>query len=217
MCENLEAFGYHYDGSYAEYFVVSAVSIRRDSIKPLPDHLDYAETSVMELLAGVINGQALADFKAGESVVIMGDGPAGVLHARLAAAAEAGPICLADISSVRLQQTRALLAGAPGEVLDGDGTTFREQLMEHTDGYGCNQVMVACGAPAAQELAMPLVDKCRCVNFFGGLPHGSDPVALNINDIHYRHIRIVGTHGSTPEPNDSALSMIADHRLGVTI
>jgi L-iditol 2-dehydrogenase len=53
------------------------------------------------------------------------------------------------------------------------------------------------------------------VNFFGGLPHGSDPVALNINDIHYRHIRIVGTHGSTPEPNDSALAMIADHRLGV--
>jgi D-arabinose 1-dehydrogenase-like Zn-dependent alcohol dehydrogenase len=37
MCENLEAFGYHYDGGDAEYFVVSAVSIRRDSIKPLPD------------------------------------------------------------------------------------------------------------------------------------------------------------------------------------
>jgi threonine dehydrogenase-like Zn-dependent dehydrogenase len=113
----------------------------------------------MELLAGVINGQALADFKAGESVVIMGDGPAGVLHARLAAAADAGPIYLADISSVRLQQTRVLLAGDPGEVLDGDGTTFREQLMERPNGYGCNQAMVACGAPAAQELAMPLIDK----------------------------------------------------------
>jgi L-iditol 2-dehydrogenase len=76
--------------------------------------------------------------------------------------------------------------------------------------------MTASGAPEAQELAMRLVDKCGCVNFFGGLPHGSAPVAIDTNDIHYRHIRVVGTHGSTPEQNDESLAMIADGRVDVS-
>ncbi len=81
---------------------------------------------------------------------------------------------------------------------------------------GGDQVMVACDAPQAQSLAMQVVDKCGCVNFFGGLPRGSDPVEIDTNAIHYRHIRVVGTHGSSPHQNDTALSLIADDCIAVS-
>ena len=217
MCENLEAFGYHYDGGYAEYFVVPAPSLRCGGVKSIPHHLDYAEASMMELLACVINGQFMSGFTAGQSVVILGAGPVGILHARLAHASGCGPVFLADISPERVAQAATLCVGTVAAVLDcRDAAAFREDIMQRTEGYGCDQVMTASGAREAQELAMRLVGKCGCVNFFGGLPHGSAPVAIDTNDIHYRHIHVVGTHGSTPEQNDEALSMIADGRVEVS-
>ena len=217
MCENLEAFGYHYDGGYAEYFVVPAPSLRCAGVKAIPDHLDYAEASMMELLACVINGQSMSGIAVGQSITILGAGPVGVLHARLARASGCGPIFLADISPERVAQAATLCGGTVAAVLDcRDAAAFRVEIMQRTDGYGCDQVMTASGAPEAQELAMRLVGKCGCVNLFGGLPQGSPPVAIDTNDIHYRHIRVVGTHGSTPEQNDEALAMIADGRVEVS-
>lgn len=217
MCENLEAFGYHYDGGYAEYFIVPANSIRCNGVKAIPDHLDYASASVMELLACIVNGQELSGFTAGESVLILGAGPVGILHARLAKATGCGPIFLADISPERVAQAQDLCSSIPAGVFEcSDAEIFRETILEHTDGIGCDQVMVACGAPQAQALAMQVVDKCGCVNFFGGLPRGSDPVEIDTNAIHYRHIRVVGTHGSSPHQNDTALSLIADDCIAVS-
>jgi len=210
MCERLEAFGYHYDGGYQEYLIVPAKSLRCGGVQLLPDNVSFAEAAVAELLACSLNGQALSDFRFGQSVLIIGAGPVGVLQARLARARGCGPVFITDIVADKLARVAAL---------DGLATLDADDLpragREATGGYGFDQIMICCGAAPAQQAALELVARCGCVNFFGGLPQGHSDVTLDTNHIHYKQCRVVGTHGSSALDNRDAVALIARGQIRV--
>ncbi len=210
MCENLEAFGYHYDGGYQEIMIVPAKSIRCGGVQILPDHVSFEAAAVAELLACSLNGQSLSDFRFGESVLIIGAGPVGMLQTMLAHARGCGPIYLADIMPQKLKLAQTICGDMIAGVFDA---TDRQALVTAcnavTDGAGFDQVMICCGAAPAQQASMDLVAKCGCVNFFGGLPKGRSEVTLDTNHIHYKQCRVVGTHGSSALENRQAVDLIA--------
>lgn len=210
MCEKLEAFGYHYDGGYQEYTVVPAQAIRCCGVQVLPETVSFEEAAVAELLACSINGQRLSDFRFGESVLIIGAGPVGLMQARLAKARGCGPIILADVLPEKLKLGLELCGKELEGVLDcTNSDVFVSDAMKLTAGRGFDQVMICCGAAAAQRVALDLVAKCGCVNFFGGLPKGKSDVTLDTNLIHYKQCRVVGTHGSSALDNREAVQRVA--------
>ena len=210
MCEQLEAFGYHYDGGYQEYVIIPAKSVRCGGVQVLPDHVSFAEAAVAELLACSLNGQALSDFRFGQSVLVIGAGPVGLLQARLAKARGCGPVFITDVVTDKLARVAALDGLATLEAAD-----LPRAAREATAGYGFDQVMICCGAAAAQQAALEIVAKCGCVNFFGGLPQGKSEVTLDTNHIHYKQCRVVGTHGSSALDNREAVAMIARGQIRV--
>jgi L-iditol 2-dehydrogenase len=210
MCEQLEAFGYHYDGGYQEYLIIPAKSVRCGGVQVLSDHVSAAEAAVAELLACSLNSQTLSDFRFGQSVLIMGAGPVGLLQARLAMARGCGPVFITDVLEDRLACAAALDHLATLQAVD-----LPRAAREATAGYGFDQVMICCGAAAAQQAALEVVAKCGCVNFFGGLPHGQSAVTLDTNHIHYKQCRVVGTHGSSVLDNREAVAMIARGQIRV--
>jgi len=84
VCPNQTSVGYHYDGGFAEYLIVPAAVLAVDGLNRIPDSVSYAEASVAEPLACVLNGQELAGVGSGDDVVVVGAGPIGCLHVRLA-------------------------------------------------------------------------------------------------------------------------------------
>jgi len=209
MCDDLEAFGYHYDGGYQEYMAVPGKAVRCGGVNILSDTLSFEEASIAELLACSINGQRLSDFQMGESVLVIGAGPVGILHAQLARSRGAGAVWLADIVPEKLDLAREICAGGlTGTLESNDAEVFLGEVRRVTGGVGFDQVMLCCGAPAAQQLGLHCVAKMGCVNFFGGLPKGNSNVVLDTNQIHYKQCRVVGTHGSSPLENRMALRMI---------
>lgn len=210
MCENLEAFGYHFDGGYQEYMAVPAKSIRCGGVQVLPEEVSFEEAAVAELLACSINGQRLSDFRFGESVLILGAGPVGLMQARLAKARGCGPICLADVLPEKLKLGLELCSNELNGVFDStDSDLFVSEAMNMTNGRGFDQVMICCGAAAAQRVSLDLVAKCGCINFFGGLPKGKSDVMLDTNLVHYKQCRVVGTHGSSALDNREAIQLAA--------
>ncbi len=82
VCPNQESMGYHYDGGFAEFMVVPAKVLAVDGVNRIPDGVSFAEASVAEPLACVLNGQELANVHDGDVVVVVGAGPIGCLHVR---------------------------------------------------------------------------------------------------------------------------------------
>jgi L-iditol 2-dehydrogenase len=86
VCPNQESMGYHYDGGFAEFLVIPAKVLTVNGVNRIPEGVSFAEASVAEPLACVLNGQKLARVGEGDDVVVVGSGPIGCLHVRLARA-----------------------------------------------------------------------------------------------------------------------------------
>jgi L-iditol 2-dehydrogenase len=211
VCPNQESMGYHYDGGFAEYMVVPAKVLAVDGLNRIPDGVGFAEASVAEPLACVLNGQELARVGEGDDVVIMGSGPIGCLHVRLARSRGAARVFLVDINAERLEMAAGLVR--PDAAVHGEDVV--EQILKLTEGRGADVVITAAASGAAQEQALQMAARQGRISFFGGLPKDNPIINCDSNLVHYRELTIVGANGSSPAHNARALRLIADGSVPV--
>jgi L-iditol 2-dehydrogenase len=102
VCPNQTSMGYQYPGGFAEYMIVPEQVLKVDGVNPIPDGVSYAEASVTEPLACALNAQELVHVGKDDVVVVMGAGPIGCLHVRLARSFGASEVFLIDVNAGRL-------------------------------------------------------------------------------------------------------------------
>jgi L-iditol 2-dehydrogenase len=213
VCPNQESMGYHYDGGFAEHMVVPAKVLAVDGLNRIPDGVSYAEASVAEPLACVLNGQNLARVGDGDDVVIMGSGPIGCLHVRLARSRGAARVFLVDVNRERLDLAAGLVH--PDATICGGETDVIDEVRKLTDGRGADVVITATAAGVAQEQALQMTARQGRISFFGGLPKDKPIISCDSNLVHYRELTIVGANGSSPTHNAEALALIASGAVPV--
>ncbi|MCO5973970.1 zinc-dependent dehydrogenase [Actinoallomurus soli] len=211
VCPNQESMGYHYDGGFAEYTIVPAKVLAVDGLNRIPDGVGFAEASVAEPLACVLNGQELARVGEGDDVVVMGAGPIGCLHVRLARSRGAARVFLVDLNAERLAMSAERVN--PDAALTGADVV--DQVLKLTNGRGADVVITAAASGAAQEQALQMAARQGRISFFGGLPKDNPVIACDSNLVHYRELTIVGANGSSPAHNARALELIASGAVPV--
>jgi len=213
VCENQLSMGYQFPGGFAEYMIVPREVLAVDGMTRIPDGLGFVEASVAEPLACVLNGQELARVGEGDTVVVIGSGPIGCLHVRLARARGAARIILVDLNSERLAAAAALVA--PDEAVssaDGDPV---ETVRRLTDGRGADVVITAAASGRAQEQGLKMLARRGRLSLFGGLPKDDPQITIDANLVHYRELTLVGVNGSSPDHNRRALELIASGAVPV--
>ncbi|HEU5425907.1 MAG TPA: zinc-dependent dehydrogenase [Actinocrinis sp.] len=207
VCPNQESMGYQYDGGFAEYLIVPAKVLAVGGLNPIPSGVGFDEASIAEPLACVLNGQELARVGAGDDVVIVGSGPIGCLHVRLARSRGAARVFLVELNRERLERAAALVA--PDEAISPEDGDIAEQILKLTEGRGADVVITAAASGKAQEQALRYTARHGRISFFGGLPQDAPTITLDSNLVHYRELTIVGANGSSPTHNARALDLIA--------
>jgi L-iditol 2-dehydrogenase len=209
-CDSLETIGVHRDGGFAEYLALPACGVMAGCVFPIPEGVANEEAALIDPASCVVNACELSRVRPGDTVVVIGAGPAGCLSIEVSKAFGACRTILVQRSRKRLEQ--ALFAGASVAV-DSSAEDAVAKVRAETDGRGAEVVIVACGSPEAQEQAVQMVAKRGSINLFGGLPRGSPFPRLDVNLIHYKEASVVGTHGSSNRHCSIALQMIADGRI----
>lgn len=209
LCADLETIGIDCDGGFAEYVEVP-LRARANIVKVpkgiLPEHVPLAEP-----LACCINGQEQVQIRLGETVAVIGMGPIGSLHVMLAKLQGATQIIAVDIAPERLRL--AAEVGATHTVCSAEADPV-QAVYDLTGGEGADVVIVAAPVPQVQAQALAMCRRRGRVLFFAGLPHGTT-VNLDTNLIHYRQVRIEGSHASTASQNALALRLIASGAVPV--
>jgi L-iditol 2-dehydrogenase len=211
MCERLRSIGYEFDGGLAEFMAVPASAVRAGCVNPVPDALSFSEAAIAEPLACVINGQELLNVGEGDTVVIIGAGPVGCLHAGLARERGAALVVLVDMRAERL----TIAAAFADATIDASCEDVQTRVLELTGGTGASIVIVAAPSHRAQEQAVALAARRGRISFFGGLPKTDPVISLDANAVHYRELTIVGAYGSRPDHNRQALELVAGGRLAI--
>ena len=193
-------------GAFAEFIRVPELIVQQNAYL-IPDHLPYEEAAAMEPLACVVHGQDLLQIQPGESVVIVGaGGPIGLMHLQLALRQGASPVIAIDLSDNRLKV--ADLLGAT-QIVNPEREDSRKIVHELTEGRGADVVIESAGSLKAWSEAIDLVRKGGRVQWFGGLPSGTE-ITLDTVRVHYDELTIFGVYHATPLSFERALSMISE-------
>lgn len=190
LCANYDAIGVTIDGGFAEYLRVPANAVQQGNIIPISESVDPAVAALMEPFACVLRGQNALQIRPGEVVLVMGAGPIGVMHTKLARLRGAGRVIVSEPIPNRAEQARRMGAH---RVVNPMAENLRLVLDEESGGRGADVIIVAAPVHAAQESAVDLAAIGGRINFFGGLPKDRPAVQLNTNQVHYKELVLTGT------------------------
>ena len=205
LCSNKQSIGYNIPGGFSEYVLIPGYTIR--NLIKIPEKVSFNEASITEPIACCINGQRFLDISLDDTVVIIGVGPIGYIHAQLAEHCGATKVILVDILESKLDLIRS---GDPHFVfIDSSKENLVKRILEETDERGAEKVVVACSSGKAQQEALEIASKGGKILFFAGLPESVSTIELNTNLIHYKELSIFGSFASTLEQNKVALNLIA--------
>lgn len=211
VCENLIAVGYEIDGAFAEYFRIPARAVAAGNVFAMPDGLSWEQAALAEPLACVINGQEQVGIGLGDTVVILGAGPIGLLHVQLARHAGAGKIIVSQTSARRREA--ALAAGADVAV-DPAREDLAAAVRGMCGGHLADVAIVAIGVPKLANDAIGLVRTRGRVSLFAGFSQVSE-MMMDGNAIHYRELTVRGSFGLARRHFERAVGLLSGGRFAV--
>ncbi|MBI3332903.1 MAG: alcohol dehydrogenase catalytic domain-containing protein [Candidatus Omnitrophica bacterium] len=193
------------NGAYAEYLRLPARVVQKNLLE-IPADLPFQAAAFTEPLACVLRGIQAARPGPGETAVILGSGPVGLMFAQLAAKAGARVILLGK------GPRRLRIAGSCGADtvlnladLKDPVSAAREATPE---GRGADLVIEAVGRPAAWGQALEIVRPGGRVLLFGGCPAGTQ-VPLDAGRVHYDELTLLSVFHHTPAAIRQSLRLIA--------
>jgi L-iditol 2-dehydrogenase len=169
---------------------VPAKAVLQGNVMPVGEEVGPAVAALIEPFACVLRGQNAVGIQPGEVVLIMGAGPIGVMHTKLARLRGAGQVVVSEPSPERLAQVARMGAD---RVVNPAQEDLAAVVAEETGGQGADVVIVAAPAAAAQESALQLAGIGGRINLFGALPKDRPTIQFDSNVVHYKELRVTAT------------------------
>ena len=193
-------------GGFSEYFRVPAWNLGKGGVLPLPDEVSFEEGALIEPTACCLRG-VRKHAKSGETVLVVGAGPVGLMHALLLEPMEVR-VAISDISAPRLEFAERMRLGL---VLDASKEDVPGRLRAETQGRGADMAVVASGSKAAIMQALGSVRKGGRVCLFGVPPKGS-VLGYDISELYNSGQQIVTSYGADDVDTKAALGIIASNQ-----
>ncbi len=139
-------------GGFAEYVRAMDWIVRKGVVK-IPDNVSYEQASFIEPVNTCMKAMETLDPRPGETVLVIGQGPIGIILAVLAKRAGA-TVVTSDLYPQRLKISESY--GLP-YIVDASSNAA-ERVRELTDGRGADAVILAA---AGNSLIRPAIDAAR--------------------------------------------------------
>ncbi len=166
QCEDYKTLGITLDGGLAPYVVAPERALYKISREVAVDDAVFAE-----VLSCVFGGTTRVPINAGESVVILGAGPVGLLYGMVYRASGAGQVIVTDVAPFRLELARKNGADL---VINSREQDVEALVKEHT-AIGADIVVDAVGSLLPQ--AVKLARRGGRIVLFGLQPHALPPTS----------------------------------------
>ncbi len=206
LCERLFAHNLQ-PGALAEQVLVPRAIAER-GLFAVPEALPSEVAALSEPVGCCLHGLEACSVRAGMSLLVVGDGPMGLLNAIVARALGVSPIVVAGLTPARLQAAAAH-ADATVNVAEED---LAETVRSVTGGRGADVVLVAVSSAEAVASGLEALRPGGVLNAFAGVPEGTS-LTLDLRRLHYSQIRLTGSFGLAPAHLASALGLLARRQI----
>jgi len=168
-------------GGFAEYIRVMDFVVSNGGVVRIPDGVPFEQAAFVEPVNTVLKGVKLLNLAPDDSVLVIGQGPIGLMHAVLASKL-AGKVITSDLYPER--HAIAAKYGLKHPIYAGSENVV-ERVLAETDGRGADAVVLAVGGTALIRTAMDAARPGGKVMLFAQTQHGEvniDPAAVCVDE-----------------------------------
>ena len=209
LCDTLHSTNFD-PGGFAEYLRVPEINIDC-GVFILPKEMTYEEGAFIEPLACVVRGMRIAGIKAGQNVLVIGSGVAGLLNIKLAKAMGSNKIFATDINDFRLKKAKEIGA----DVVIHAKENVPEQIKKHNNGKLVDIVILCVGAPSAVKQSFKSVAAGGTILFFAPTEPGVE-IPFPLFDLWNNQVKMVSTYAGAPKDIEEAIYLIKTKKVKVT-
>lgn len=202
VCEKKGLWGVDSNGGFARYVKVALAAPHR-----LPEWTSFEEGVLIEPLAVGVRAVRIGRLSFGESAVVIGAGPIGLLTAMVARVAGARNVFL-----VEPQAFRNKLAASLGFPVLAPEEATRERVMDLTAGRGIDVIFDAAGVPPAARQSMELVKRTGRIVVVAVY---KEPVPVDLITLGYGEIEILGSCVYTPADFAKSVGLVVEKQVNL--
>ncbi|MEO0965809.1 MAG: zinc-binding dehydrogenase [Planctomycetota bacterium] len=196
ISSKMKFIGIDSPGAFQSHWNVPGVLLHK-----LPEGMCLKVAAFVEPLAVACHDVKMARLEAGERAVVMGGGPIGMLIA-MVAKANGASVLLSEVNPARLKLAESLGFSTvnPAEA------DMEAAVTEFTGGDGAEVVFEVSGAAAPIEMMTKLAGVRGRVVVVAIVPK---PAPVDLFQVFWKELQIVGTRVYEPEDYDRAIAMLA--------
>ncbi len=180
VCQHLCFMGAHTDGGFAEYVKVAVRKMYK-----IPKDMDLKLAALTEPVAVAVHDVRRSGLRAGETALIIGGGPIGMLIAMVARYAGARRTVISEISDFRRNVAKKFGFDTVNP-LDAD---FDEQISAMTDGKGFDVCFEVSGSKPGVKTA---VEKAKITGTVMIIGMTSEPYPVDLSAVFAKELNIQG-------------------------
>jgi len=180
LCDDTRVCGREVDGGFAEF-----VKVPLDKVLKLSKSCELKKMALTEPLAVAVSVVNKCKLKVGDTAVVLGGGPIGLLVAHVIHYSGAASVIVSEINEYRLQKAREM-----GFVAVNPNEEDLKSRVQSFNKFGADVVIDCVGRPSSIETALKLVRKGGLINLVA-LYH--DKVPVDMLQIVYSEIDLKGT------------------------
>jgi L-iditol 2-dehydrogenase len=190
-------------GGFSETITVPHWNVSKGGVLKLPEGMDFGVASLIEPLACCVRAVRKCHVEIGETALVAGAGPVGMMHSLLMKPVGTRVI-ISDVIEERLRFAEKL---GVDTVLDARGDV-PAGVKAATAGRGADVAMVASGSKAAIIQALRSVRKGGRVCLFG-VPTKGSVLNFDISDLYNSEQEMTTSYGATEVDTRAALNVLS--------
>lgn len=201
LCERMGHLGYDRDGTHAELFCVPA-----ERIRGIPENVNIAVASLLEPVSVCIEAVKRVRLVKSERLLVVGDGPFGIMIARLALRCQPAHVIFVGHEDFRLRQVSGTV-----QLNDRKIKNMKAAVLAATNGVGVDAAILAVADETALDLC---VQSLRARGRLGIFSSIAERTPIDLMRIHVKELDVLGVCNDENYIDD-ALALLADKSLGL--
>jgi len=202
--------GFFHDGALASYVTIPRSAVENGNVIRVPDDIPAEVLALSEPMSCVLNSISQIPVDKIGSVLIIGLGALGLLHAIALREFGVANIVCCDFPGRKMDITKEL----------GFRTIVPEELdaryLELSDDLGFELVVITAPSNAVQAKAPKYARKGGYVSYFASLPVSEEQITISSRTLHYNELKYFGTSDSTAEHVKAAVGVIGKQKDAIS-
>ena len=197
VCRSLKLLGIHENGGYAEY-----VKVSNKKLVKVPEQLSDELAALSEPFAVGYHVCTRSGIKKGETALVIGGGPIGIVVA-LSAQFFGAKVVISEVNEKRLTVAKSLGI----DTINPSKSDVKEKICELTSGVGADVVYEASGSKAG---ILTTTDVVKIRGVIVPMSLSGKPVEFCLGKVSFKELSVIGSRVYTFEHFKKGVAMLGE-------